>query len=89
MMLPKRRLSGLKKLGGKLRRGQRQRGIGLRRIRMIGRMIVSTIIRVLSGTRGLKGCDMVNGTGEKLILGNMERLDGFGLGRGGLRGRIR
>jgi hypothetical protein len=62
MMLLKLRLSGLKKLGGKLRRGQRHRGIGLRRIRMIGRMIVSTIIRVLSGTWGLKGCDIDNRT---------------------------
>jgi hypothetical protein len=49
MMLRKLRLSELKKLGGKLRRGQRQRGTGLRRIRMIGRMIVSTITRMLDG----------------------------------------
>jgi hypothetical protein len=80
MMLPKRRLSGLKKLGGKLRRGQRQRGIGLRRIRMIGRMIVSTITRMLDGALDIENPE----TDSVAFLWNMERLDGFGLGRGSL-----
>ena len=52
MMLLKLRLSGLSWLSGTLRTGQRQRGIGLRRIRMIGRMIVSTTTRLLGGGTG-------------------------------------
>jgi hypothetical protein len=76
MMLPKRRLSGLKKLGGKLRRGQRQRGIGLRRIRMIGRMIVSTITRMLDGALDIENPE----TDSVAFLWNTERLDGLEFG---------
>jgi hypothetical protein len=76
MMLLRLRLSELKKLGGKLRRGQMRRGIGLRRIRMIGRMIVSTITRMLDGALYLKNPE----TDSVAFLWNTERLDGLGFG---------
>jgi hypothetical protein len=84
MMLLKLRLSELKKLGGKLRRGQRQRGIGLKRIRMIARMIVSMIIRVLSGARGLEACDTDNRAGEACIYCEISR-DKIGMRKFGRR----
>jgi hypothetical protein len=76
MMLPKLRLSEPKKLGGKLRRGQMQRGTGLRRIRMIGRMIVSTITRMLDGALDMENPE----TDSVAFLWNTERLDGLEFG---------